>query len=281
VVAEAHAIDVGLLDVDAHPEVVGVDDGDERLAAVHRFAGSRRADVDDAVDGRVDLGVGEPHVGLRSLRGGRLLHVLGRLQLAGLHHDLLRVGLRQGERGLLRLDLSRKRIGMRARDFVRHARLVHLLGGRYPLVGELARALELELRVLERGAGFSALRFGRGQRGGRLRDRVGRLVFLVVQRGFRLAHLRAGAGLARREVLAVGRELARVDDGDHLIARHPIAFHHHQLRQPAIDLRADDDVVGGDDAGQDEGGRSPEADVRHRNAGGGHKEEDENTAAHG
>ena len=95
-----------------------------------------------------------------------------------------------------------------------------------------------------------------GQRGGRLRDRVGRLVFLVVQRGFRLAHLRAGASLARREILAVGRQLPRVDDGDHLIPRHPIAFDDRQLRQPSIDLRADDDVVGGDDAGEDERGRA-------------------------
>ena len=44
------------------------------------FTGSRRAHVDDAVDRRADLGVGEADVGLGPLRGRRRLHVLVRLR---------------------------------------------------------------------------------------------------------------------------------------------------------------------------------------------------------
>src|SRR5689334_13000686 len=49
-VADAHAIDVRLLDVDADPEVVRIDDRDHRLTRRHDLARQRRADVDDAVE---------------------------------------------------------------------------------------------------------------------------------------------------------------------------------------------------------------------------------------
>ena len=56
-VADAHAIDVALLDVGADPQIVGVDQRDDRLARVDDLADARGAHVDDAVDRRVDLGV--------------------------------------------------------------------------------------------------------------------------------------------------------------------------------------------------------------------------------
>ena len=59
------AVDVGLLDVGAHPEVVGVDQRERRgCPGVHVLAARTRAHVHEAVDRRVDLGIGQAHVRL-------------------------------------------------------------------------------------------------------------------------------------------------------------------------------------------------------------------------
>src|SRR5262249_9720515 len=104
-VADADAVDVGLLDIGAYPEVVRVDQRYQRLSGVDDFAEPHRADIDDAVDRRVDFGVGQAHVrlGLLRLRGGALVLVAD--QGAALHGDLFGVGAGQRDRRALRFDL--------------------------------------------------------------------------------------------------------------------------------------------------------------------------------
>src|SRR5579864_7631557 len=72
VVTELDLVDVALLDVHPHPEIVGIDDRHDGLARGDDLALTGRTDVDDAVDGRVNLRVGEADVGFLLLRrGGR------------------------------------------------------------------------------------------------------------------------------------------------------------------------------------------------------------------
>src|SRR5215471_10000922 len=61
-VADADLLDVRLLDVGADPEVVGVDQRDDRGAGIHDLARECGAHVDDAVDRCSDLGVAEPYL---------------------------------------------------------------------------------------------------------------------------------------------------------------------------------------------------------------------------
>src|SRR4029079_833861 len=71
VVAKLDAVDVRLLGVHAHPQVVLVDERDDRLAGRHDLALARGADVDDAVLRRADVRVAQADVGLLPLRGCR------------------------------------------------------------------------------------------------------------------------------------------------------------------------------------------------------------------
>src|SRR5579872_7033397 len=62
-------IDVGLLDVFPHPEIVRIDQRDDRLSWIHDLARAHGPDVHEAVDGRMELGVPQADVGLGLLRG--------------------------------------------------------------------------------------------------------------------------------------------------------------------------------------------------------------------
>ena len=57
-IADPHAVDVGLFDVGADPQIVGIDQRDDGCPGVDHFARTRGADIDDAVDRGVDLGIG-------------------------------------------------------------------------------------------------------------------------------------------------------------------------------------------------------------------------------
>ena len=94
-VSHANAIDVGLFDIDSHPQVVRIDERDDRLPRRDDLAGQRRANIDDAANRRVNLGIGQAHIGLRLLRcrGGLLLPIC--LQLIPPDRDLLGLGLGQ------------------------------------------------------------------------------------------------------------------------------------------------------------------------------------------
>src|SRR6185295_18304407 len=98
-IADGDAVDVALLDVGAHPQIVGVEQRDDRLARVHDLSNPRGADVDDAVDRRVELGIGEADVGARLLCLGRRLLMLVGLQLTAADRDLLGVGSGQRHGG--------------------------------------------------------------------------------------------------------------------------------------------------------------------------------------
>ena len=111
-----------------------------------------------------------------------------------------------------------------------------------------------EPRVLAVGLGRLLLRDGRRERRLGLADLVAGLLLLEAQRRLALLHLRAEPLGGVRVVGDVGAQLVRRDDGEQLVALHRVAFVDQQLADLAGDLRADDDVVGGDDAGQHEGG---------------------------
>src|SRR5262249_12828212 len=76
----------------------------------------------------------------------------------------------------------------------------------------------------------------------------------------------------------VGLELVGRDDGDELSALHRVAFLDEQLRDLAADLRTDDHVVGGDDAGEGERRRPHAAVGVGPGAGGDRKNEQEEQA---
>src|SRR5439155_3225328 len=120
-VADAHAIDVALLDVGANPQIVRVDQRHDRLTRHHHFPDARRADVDDARHRRVNLRVAQPDVGFGPLRGGRRLHVLARLHLAAPQLHLLGVRSRERDGGALGLDLLFEPIELRLRGGGRRA----------------------------------------------------------------------------------------------------------------------------------------------------------------
>src|SRR5665213_1938759 len=104
-VAEPDARDVALLDVGADPEIVGVDQRHDRRAGGYHLAGANGAHVDDAVQGRMNLRIGEADVGLRGLRGGGGALLLRAHQRAPLHRHLLGLPARELERGALRVRL--------------------------------------------------------------------------------------------------------------------------------------------------------------------------------
>ena len=71
VVAETHAIDVGLLYVHADPQVVRIDQRGDRLTGGHHFPLTRGSHVDDPGDGRANLRVAKTDRGLIALRDSR------------------------------------------------------------------------------------------------------------------------------------------------------------------------------------------------------------------
>ena len=114
------------------------------------------------------------------------------------------------------------------------------------LVGDL-RVLELRLRCgLLRPRGFQV---GLG-----LCDLVGRQPFLESNRGFALLHLRSHAFGAEGVEGPFLAQFVRLEDGQQLVGFHDVAFGDHQLVESSGDLRADHDVIRGDDARQDQAG---------------------------
>ena len=163
-VAEADAVDVGLLDVGAHPEIVRVDQRHDRLARAHDLAGPRGAHVHDAVDRGVDLRVAEPHVGLvASARSRRPAGAGWSSQLAARFIAICSAFARASATvARCASTCLPERLDLRAlRRVEAGARLVELLGGDPLLLDELLRALEAQPRALEIGLGRRALRLGR------------------------------------------------------------------------------------------------------------------------
>src|SRR5262249_20607903 len=105
-------------------------------------------------------------------------------------------------------------------------------------------------RVLEIRARRLQLRLRGGERRLRLRDLVRRLPLLEAQRRLRLTDLRREARRVLRVIVDVGLQLVGRDDGGQLARLDLIPFFDVQVADLPRDLRADDDVVGRDDAGQ-------------------------------
>ena len=169
--------------------------------------------------------------------------------------DLVGVGARERDGGALRVDLFLERGDLRLRDLERRARLIDLLLRDDALLHHLLGAIEVHFRVVELGLRGGPLRFGGGKVGFGLADLIGDLALLEAEGRGALLHLRAGAFRARGVERLLLLELARVEHRQQLVGLHHVALFHEELRDAAGDLRADDDVVGGDDAGEDEGNR--------------------------
>ncbi len=78
------------------------------------------------------------------------------------------------------------------------------------------------------------------------------LPLLEPQRRFALLHLDADPGRGEVVELAFLAELVERHHRDDLVLVDGFAFVHEQLLDPPADLRADDDFVCGDDAGEDQ-----------------------------
>ena len=167
---------------------------DDRLPGVDDLACARGAHVDDAVDRRVDLGVGEPHVGLGALRRGRGLLLL-RWPAAGCGGPRpvrrSRAPARPSARCASTCFVERRRrcdlrdlVGASAPD--RAAAAVPM-----PCFDRLAACARSSARAFSSSASRRRLlRFGRRQRRLGLRDLLGDLPLLRAQRRLAFAHLR-------------------------------------------------------------------------------------------
>src|SRR6185437_16077324 len=242
VIANAHAVDVGLLDIRAHPEAVRVDEGDDRLTGADIFARADGAHVHDAGDRRVYLGVRQPDVGLARLRGRGGLRLARPRERAPLHgHLVLRgAGERHGR-------LLRGRLEARFGDREPGVRRIHLLRRHGAGAQQRYVALVHAPRVHHAGGILRGLRDRRGQRRLRLSQLLGGLRFLIAQIGLRLLHLGSHGPRAMRVIGLIGLQLVRREYGEQLILPHRVALRHQEPAHLAAHLRTHDHVAGGDD----------------------------------
>ena len=106
---------------------------------------------------------------------------------------------------------------------------------------------------LQVGFGFVFLRLRRCQRRLGLPDLVARLRLLVLQRRLGLRHLRSRSPLVVEVIRLVGAQFLGFNNREQLPGLHRVAFLHQHLRKLPLNLRACHHIVGGDDAGQDQG----------------------------
>jgi hypothetical protein len=192
-VADANALDVAFFDIGAHPQVVGIDEREKRLARRHHFALAHRTHVHDSLGGRMDFAVREADdrfVGLRGGRGARLLHSG---ELAPFDRHLVGGGAGQRQRRSLGLELPLGHVELRPARFEDGALPVHLLdrhgAGRY----QLLHPGILDLRVLEVGRCLRALGLHRRQVGRRLTNLLFGFPLLIVEGSLALFDLNGDA----------------------------------------------------------------------------------------
>jgi hypothetical protein len=160
--------------------------------------------------------------------------------------------LREGERGLLRLELPIGCVELRARRLEGRALLVDFLGGDGARLLQSLNAIVLDARVLEVRRRPLSLCLGDCETGRRLPNLLGRFLLLELERFLALLDLDGEAFCAVRVKRPICLELVRGDDGEQLVLRHTIALANEKLSHLSPDLRADDDVVRRHDAGQHE-----------------------------
>jgi hypothetical protein len=141
-----------------------------------------------------------------------------------------------------------ERLGPRLRAVVGRARQVIGLCRIGALLVQIGFAREIQPGVFEIGVALGRLGDGGGQIGLGLFDLVLRLRLLKAQIGPGLVHLGRGLRGAVRIKRQVRPPLLGLDQSEEVARLDRIAFLDPQLLEPALDLRADDHVVGGDDA---------------------------------
>ena len=222
----------------------------------------------------MELRVCESHVGFRRLRDGRLVLRSRALESAVPHGDLL--GSRFGERqcGACRFDLLVDRIGARLRDRIRGTRLIGFLWRNTAAAKHRFVAVECHLRVCDVRDSLIPACDRTAQRGLGLVNLVGGLLLLISERGLALLNLFCGPFLAAREERAIGGELPRRKHGKQLSLVNRVTLLDEELGDLSTDLRADDDIVGRDDAGEREAVRRSHVEV------GTDQDEDRDSADH-
>src|SRR5579863_4538162 len=149
-VAQPYAVDVSLLHVGAHPEVVGVDERNDRLRGIHHFPLQGGAYVHDAVDGRMDFGVAQLDLGLGFLCADGCKLVKVRFHGRSPRRNLLGVGLGQRHCRPCCQNLFLERCDVRPIGIKGRPRLVIGLGRDDALSVEPFVTLEIQAGVLER-----------------------------------------------------------------------------------------------------------------------------------
>jgi hypothetical protein len=108
-----------------------------------------------------------------------------------------------------------------------------------------------------------------------LADLICSLPLLVAKRCFGLLHLRRQTGDVVGVVRRIGTQFVGRNHGDELIFLDDIALRDQELPDLPADLRADDDVIGRDDARQHKGGRGAAREHVGADTGGDHEQEQE------
>ena len=237
--ADLDGRELRLCHVGAHVDRVEVGDLVERLARLHHLAGSRVGREHRAGDRVRHLAFSNPLAGLRDLRFGPF-HLFARglaLRLDGF--DLLRL---RHDLPLLRLDLLVLRFDLIGQDPVVLLRLVQLLRGRRLLGKQPLGALVSspgDLLLCDQRAALSVrgIALRRGSAALRPKD-VDLLTDLVDTR-------RAGRALGR-ELIALERQLRRIDRAHDRLSLEFLPFSDSQRKDAPACLRADDDLGGFD-----------------------------------
>jgi hypothetical protein len=177
--------------------------------------------------------------------------------LAPPDRNLLGVCARQSYGRTLRLDLFPQRRHARLCRVVRGSRLIELIHRCDAPARHLLQPIGGQARILEVGFRRSFLRFSGRQRCFSLSNLIGDLALLESQSRRAFLDLRGDAFGAVCVIRALLLQLVRLDHSHHLILLHDVAFVDEDLADLTGDLRADNDVVGRDDAGQDQRGRRP------------------------
>ena len=133
------------------------------------------------------------------------------------------------------------------------ARLIQRLLRINLLVEKALGALIIQAVQLQVGFGFVFLRLRRCQRRLRLFDLVARLRLLIFQRRLGFRNLRSRSPLGVKVIGLVSAQFLGFDHGEQLPGLYRVAFFYQHLGKLPLNLRACHHIVGGDDAGQDQG----------------------------
>ncbi len=117
---------------------------------------------------------------------------------------------------------------------------------------QILLALEGQPCVFQVSLSLLHLRFGGGEIGFGLRDLIAGHGHLIVEFRFGLRHLRSGLLFAFGVEIQVGPPLPGLDLTQQIVALNGVAFLYQKRLQAALNLRTNNNLIGGYDTGQDD-----------------------------